>query len=300
MNNIFHYCGHIISRDESGRFPRSNESRVQNEIESYLKHLEVDSCYGSLASGADIMFAESLVNKGAELHLILPFEKEHFIDLSVSCSGKQWIDRFRRLVNQATSITKVYCGKPKNENLSFALCTEIALGSGLIEAFKNQDERKSQLQQIALWDQQPTDGIAGTYQDMIRAQIVGLTTSYISSIQPIKSHDFVQSSNTPIQALNLVIYDKREPGKEHRTYNIEELVDYLGASSLGKNHSIDFEHNHFGRHSKIGKKIITDRALAHIFFHCYAKKNLTHRDELLRSLLRMNDSEKEVGDLNEI
>lgn len=295
MVNIFHYCGHIISRDESGRFPRSNEDIVKNVIDTYFKPMEVSSCYGSLASGADILFAETLINKGASLHLILPFEKEHFINLSVRWSGSQWVKRFDRLINRAESVTQVYCDKPKDENLSFALCTEIALGLGLKEVYIKQEEQGSQLQQLTLWDQQLTEGIAGTYPDMNRAQAIGLSTTYISCKQPIEIHIFKKTGNVQLQILELVVYDKQHSTKEINITGIEALISHLQQHSLSKNQCLDFNRNKFGHEINRIQNRITDRALAHIFFHCYAKKNFNNREQFFSSLFKLQNSTATSG-----
>jgi hypothetical protein len=58
---VIRYCGHIISAPgEPGRFPASAEREVLQAITAYLAHTNVDFGFGSLACGADILFAEAL------------------------------------------------------------------------------------------------------------------------------------------------------------------------------------------------------------------------------------------------
>ena len=200
MASFLHYAGHIISSDDSGRFPKSNLKNVQNAIEDVLNKCQSAKVYGSLAAGADILFAESFVKQGAELHIVLPFDKERFIELSVINSGKQWLEKFNQLLDKASSLTQIYhidglnneANAGFNEELSFALCTEIAIGLGLAQM--TMDETNSiQASQLTLWDRQLTNGIAGTYPDMLRMQAAGFESKSINSQQPfdVQSFNFV-------------------------------------------------------------------------------------------------------------
>src|SRR5262249_17022083 len=57
---VIHYLGHIISAPgKPGRFPAKEETRVKKEIDKLLADEDVGFGYGSLAAGADILFAEA-------------------------------------------------------------------------------------------------------------------------------------------------------------------------------------------------------------------------------------------------
>ena len=46
------------------------------------------SCgYSSAACGTDIIFLESMIERGAETHIFLPFAKKDFIEISVRRAG---------------------------------------------------------------------------------------------------------------------------------------------------------------------------------------------------------------------
>ena len=61
--------------------------------------------YGALAAGADIIAAEALVARGAELHVVLPSSQAEFCRTSVAPYGQDWTARFDALYAAAHSLT---------------------------------------------------------------------------------------------------------------------------------------------------------------------------------------------------
>ena len=85
---VAHFCGHRIAPlGVAGRFPAEAEREVAAGIEAELGNTTPRYAYGSLASGADILWAEGLLAHGAELHVVLPFAREAFIASSVPRPG---------------------------------------------------------------------------------------------------------------------------------------------------------------------------------------------------------------------
>jgi class 3 adenylate cyclase len=57
--------------------------------------------YASAACGADILFLEAMLERKAEVNVILPFAIEDFIQTSVQFAGEAWVRRFRRMLELA-------------------------------------------------------------------------------------------------------------------------------------------------------------------------------------------------------
>lgn len=94
-----HYAGHI----------RLNETEAEQEslrisIADALQQEDVGFGFGALAAGGDILFAESLLEQGAELHVVLPCETDVFKRESVSPFGEVWDARFEACLEQASSV----------------------------------------------------------------------------------------------------------------------------------------------------------------------------------------------------
>lgn len=61
--------------------------------------------YGALAAGADIITAEALLARGAELHVVLPSNQAKFRQTSVAPYGQDWNARFDAVCAAAHSLT---------------------------------------------------------------------------------------------------------------------------------------------------------------------------------------------------
>lgn len=94
-----HYAGHI----------RLNQTDIEEEnmrisISDALQQEDVGFGFGALAAGGDILFAESLLEQGAELHVVLPCAKDVFKRESVTPFGDAWGERFEDCLAQASSL----------------------------------------------------------------------------------------------------------------------------------------------------------------------------------------------------
>ncbi len=109
------FAGHMIDspgRQSSGlaaRFPPNAdlEAAVAGAIEKALEKLNVTVGYSSAACGSDILFAEKMLERGGELHITLPFDREDFYRTSVDFGLPEmadWRRRCDRVLKQATEV----------------------------------------------------------------------------------------------------------------------------------------------------------------------------------------------------
>jgi class 3 adenylate cyclase/tetratricopeptide (TPR) repeat protein len=160
---VIHYVGHLISpRGKRGRFLAAEEAAVKDKIDEYLKHARVGSAYGSLASGADILFAEAVLRHNASLHVILPFELEEFVDISVRPSGKEWVRRFEACLAAAATVRWTTEDRYLGDDNLFAYCSRLAMGLAVLRA----RHLEAEVEQVAVWDGRPAAGLAGTAADL--------------------------------------------------------------------------------------------------------------------------------------
>lgn len=89
--------------------------------------------YGALAAGADILIAEALIARGAELHLVLPVLPAAFRARSVVPYGAAWLPRFDRLFEQTASVTIVSAGEILTE-AAIMLAAQVAKGAAMENA----------------------------------------------------------------------------------------------------------------------------------------------------------------------
>jgi class 3 adenylate cyclase len=160
---VIHYTGHMIDPPGTkGRFPAKREPEVAEQIAAALERNEVGFAYGSLACGADILFAEACLARGMELNVVLPFQKDEFKKLSVLRGGAGWDERFDRCLEKARSLTYATEGEYLGDEMLFAYGSQLAMGLAILRA-QNLDGAP---RQIALWDGERAAARAGTAVDI--------------------------------------------------------------------------------------------------------------------------------------
>jgi hypothetical protein len=159
---VLHYCGHRISRGASGPFRPADEPATAAAIRAELDRRPVAYAYGSLASGADVIIAEALIERGAELHVVLPFAEDEFIAGSVADSGEEWVRRYERCRAAATRVTYATDDAFLGDEVLYRYGSELAMGLTLLRARFVDGEAL----QLAVWDGKPARGGAGTALDV--------------------------------------------------------------------------------------------------------------------------------------
>jgi tetratricopeptide (TPR) repeat protein len=160
---VAHFCGHrIAAPGTDGRFPAAQEASVALAIAAELDRRPVGIAYGSLASGADILWAEALLQRGSELNVQLPFAREEFERTSVASSGAHWVVRFERCLSAAGSVGYATEDAFLGDDVLYRYGTELSMGLALLRArFLDAEVR-----QLAVWDGGPALGAAGTAIDV--------------------------------------------------------------------------------------------------------------------------------------
>jgi adenylate cyclase len=167
--SVAHYTGHRVLPDGKGRFPVSQLEEVAAEFRRLLADHDVGVGFGSLAAGADILAAEALLDRGAELHVVLPFDRTEFVRVSVAPAGDDWERRFDRCIAAAASVTTAVSSEYLDDPVLFDFCARIAMGDALVRA----DLLQTGAVQVAVWDGAHTGGPAGTEVDIRRWRATG-------------------------------------------------------------------------------------------------------------------------------
>lgn len=163
------FCGHIFKHDDG------LEAGLRAEVDARLAGMDAGFGYGALAAGADILVAEALLDRGAELHVVLPFAEDDFIAASVDVAGPGWLARYDRCKSRATTFAEAtsmgYVGDP----LQFAHGSTIAMGLARLRArFLG-----AKALQLALWDGGGI-GDAGTGADVAKWRNSGGQTEIVT------------------------------------------------------------------------------------------------------------------------
>ena len=150
---ILHYAGHMIG-------PRLSETQVAAlipRIENILARHEVAAGFGSLASGGDIVIAEALLARGANLELVFPFRVEEFREISVRPGGKSWLERFDHCLARARWITFATEDSYLGDDQLFTYTSWLGIGLALQRARALDADARL----LAIWDGRGAGGPLG-------------------------------------------------------------------------------------------------------------------------------------------
>ncbi|MEA2145193.1 MAG: hypothetical protein QOG59_780 [Solirubrobacteraceae bacterium] len=156
---VVHFCGHRIG---SGRFAADAEDRVASRIAEAVRRLAIGFAYGSLASGADILWAEAVLAAGGELHVVLPFARAEFVTSSVRQAGPEWVQRFESCLQACASVRYATDDAFLGVDVLFRYCSELAMGLALLRG----RYLDAEVRQLTVWDRGPPEGAAGTAIDV--------------------------------------------------------------------------------------------------------------------------------------
>ena len=174
---VITYTGHMIAAPGvAGRFAATSETQVAGDIAAALQRHGVGFGYGPLASGADILFAEALLARGAELHVVLPFDRDEFKQVSVAPAGAGWLERFDACLARASSVTYATDDRYLGHDQLFTYGSYVAMGLAVLRA----RYIDAPVRQIAVWDGAPAAGVAGTAIDVALWRAQGGAVDIIS------------------------------------------------------------------------------------------------------------------------
>ena len=183
---VVHFCGHrVADEQEDGRFAHDAVAAVAARIAEVVGRHPAGYAYGSLASGADILWAEALLASGCELHVVLPFAREEFVALSVASAGADWVDRFDRCAAAATTMRYTTDDAFLGDDVLFRYGSELAMGLALLRARYLDAEAR----QLAVWDGGPANGAAGTAIDVASWRRSGRSATFVAPDGTALTHD---------------------------------------------------------------------------------------------------------------
>ncbi|HEY2968299.1 MAG TPA: adenylate/guanylate cyclase domain-containing protein [Casimicrobiaceae bacterium] len=104
--DVLAFAGHMIDAPDRSRprFPAALAPAVAAAIRERLSRLHLPVVYTSAACGADLIFVEAALDIGAEVNVVLPFDREDFIRTSVAPGGDGWAARFDHALSRATRV----------------------------------------------------------------------------------------------------------------------------------------------------------------------------------------------------
>ncbi len=160
---VVHFLGPMIASPlgHNGGFRAA--ATMAADIAAVVGGMRISAAYGSLAAGADILFAEALLEQGVALNIVLPFAAEDFIEQAVRPAGEGWVGRFQACLAAAKTMRLATEDAYLGDDQLFPYGSSLAMGLASLCA----RHLHAPLMQLAVWDGVVDDGaVAGTAADM--------------------------------------------------------------------------------------------------------------------------------------
>jgi class 3 adenylate cyclase len=155
------FSGHMIDRPDRRlpRFPAEHEAAVAEAVRRNLDEVRAGFGYSSAACGADILFLEAMLERGAEVEVVLPYDREEFRHDSVAFRPDgNWSARFDAVLSRAARVVIASKQKLMAGGVSFEYANELVFGLATIRA----TQLETSLSCLAVWDRRAGDGAGGT------------------------------------------------------------------------------------------------------------------------------------------
>lgn len=121
------YAGHLgVAADA--------DADLRRAVDAWCEQARIGFAYGALAAGADIVIAEALLARRAELHVVLPVGVEAFVAQSVAPYGAAWLPRFEACLAGARSLRCLTTLAGAYEPLATQLAANVAMGATMMNA----------------------------------------------------------------------------------------------------------------------------------------------------------------------
>ena len=122
------------------------------------------------------MIVEALLERKAEIEVVLPFEADSFLKESVASGGPSWPARFDNCVKQVALIHATD-GEYAGDAQVFSYASHLAMGLAILRA----QHLCAEVIQLAVWDGKETREKAGTWADIREWKRRGLETVTVCS-----------------------------------------------------------------------------------------------------------------------
>ncbi len=123
-----HFTGAAFTPDDAVERP------IAQSIAAALDAHDVGFGYGTLAAGAELLIAEALLEKGGELHVVLPFDEADFVDHAVRPAGEAWVARYHAARARAASLIVASEMHFIGDSAQFDHADRVAMGMARLKA----------------------------------------------------------------------------------------------------------------------------------------------------------------------
>jgi class 3 adenylate cyclase len=227
------FSGHMIDQPRRGksRFPKELEPAVANAIRAHLETADAGLGYASAACGSDILFLEAMLDRGGEICIVLPYEREEFIRDSVNViPDAKWRVRFGEVLKHATRVVIASTQRLEIDGVSHDYANQLLLGLARIRA----GQLETEVSTLAVWDGLHGGGQGGTASVVERWRNLGLPVEIIDPSALRKEARKGLRSETTATSSSSKIQSKRKPLQFGSQIMSILFADAVGFSKLSE------------------------------------------------------------------
>ena len=221
------FTGHMMDRPGQPlqHLGPAFEAPLKAELHRRLDEMDVQIGYSSAACGSDLLFIEAMLERAAEVNIILPFDHEDFVAACVAYAGPRWIMRFRNALRLAHSVSYATTERYLGHDTLYRFANQMLHGMATLRARFLETEPHL----LAVWDMSEGSLIGGAadfidqWEDIARLQIV--------DPELLSLGDTVAGEPLPANATPMPVPVKVEP---ERVTRVMLFADLVGFSKLGE------------------------------------------------------------------
>ncbi|GAB6041642.1 adenylate/guanylate cyclase domain-containing protein [Endothiovibrio diazotrophicus] len=200
-------------------FPPSKEGPLGRAIAQRLGEIDARIGYSSAACGADLLFIEAMLERGGEIHLVLPCALEDFIEARVAYAGARWRERLEAVLPQAATISYATREHYLGHRALLRYANHIITGLGWLRG----EQLLTEPHLLAVWDYRAIN-TPGSSSDFID-HWPDITTLHLIELDELE-----EEPGSAIDPPRLPAY--QEPTLPERTIRAMLFADVVGYSKL--------------------------------------------------------------------
>jgi class 3 adenylate cyclase len=224
---VIAFTGHMIDHPDQGHphFPQSSAALVRQRITAVLRKLDARIGYASAACGADVLFHQCLLARGGESNVVLPFDREEFLETSVSFAGPAWMRQARDVLARSATVEQATRGGYGGDDLLFSYANRLILGKAILRSRFLATEPLL----VAVWDGERNGRPGGTAECVELWEMTGFPSVVIDPVTARVKR--LGKRGRGVEGRARVVVQDAGPAKSRQTVAIL-FADMVGYSRL--------------------------------------------------------------------